>query len=395
MNRSTCARLVPVTVIVVGIVLAPATAVAEGTLDTATNDTLNDTSYTVTPTPTGDTTLNATVTPSVDDTSDTVDDTSDSIDITVDSTADTVDDTTSETMDGLTGTTEYLLESDVTAVGMVSSGSTDLLTAETTAELLGESNTTSVGMAGDGGSGSAESAAQFQPDGESGTPLPDVPPEGAVAGALGLAAVGAVLVKQGALTAGSTASTGAATGRGLLGRLTRLFAPFRYSRFDDSDPLEHEARVEMLDAVEAAPGTYLSEIAEQADLPLSTVRHHVRVLEREGLVASAKVRGRRRFYPGGTEGLELAAAMNDEATATVLDALARLGPSSVSGLAEAVDRDPSTVTHHLKRLEEDGIVVRERDGRAMVNRLSPEAAEVLEPELETEEEAVDAAASAD
>jgi len=222
-------------------------------------------------------------------------------------------------------------------------------------------------------------------DGADSGSAPDLPP-GGVVGGVGLAGVVAVALRQGALVPGglttavrTAVSPATAAGSDALDRLLRTFYPLRYSRYDDSDPLEHEARVEMLDVVETEPGTYLSEVSERAGLPLSTTRHHMRVLEQEELVASATVRGRRRFYPGGAEGLELAAAMNDEATARLLDALARLGPSSVSALAEELDRDPSTITHHLKRLETDGVVVRERDGRAIVNSLSPEAAEALDP----------------
>jgi predicted transcriptional regulator len=161
-----------------------------------------------------------------------------------------------------------------------------------------------------------------------------------------------------------------------------MLTAFRYSRYDDSDPLEHDARADVFEVVEETPGAYLSEVAEQADLPLSTARHHVRVLEREELLTGAKVRGKRRFYPAYTGDIELAAAMNDESTAVVLDALSRLGGASVSELADELGRDPSTVTHHLQRLEEDDIVVREREGRAVINRLSAEARTALDPETE-------------
>ncbi|WP_338727028.1 helix-turn-helix domain-containing protein [Haladaptatus sp. DJG-WS-42] len=165
-------------------------------------------------------------------------------------------------------------------------------------------------------------------------------------------------------------------------RVTRIIAPFRYSRFDDSDPLEHEGRDAVFSAINESPGIYLSAVAERADVPLSTARHHLRVLEDEQLISGAKIRGKRRFYSAHTEGHELVAALNDEATATVLDALSRLGPASVSALASAVGRDPSTITHHLQRLEADGIVVREREGRAVVTRLSQEANAALRPEPE-------------
>ncbi len=209
---------------------------------------------------------------------------------------------------------------------------------------------------------------------------------GAMVGLLGAAA--AVAARQSGALSGMTGSlettarttAAAMPGSSYLDRLVRMLAPFRYSRYDDSDPLEHDAREAMFEVVEDSPGTYLSEIADRADIPLSTARHHIRVLEREDLVSGAKVRGKRRFYPAHTEGVELAAAMNDDSTAAVIDALARLGAASVSDLADELGKDPSTVTHHVQRLEEDEVVVRERDGRAVMNKLTAAARTMLEPD---------------
>lgn len=224
------------------------------------------------------------------------------------------------------------------------------------------------------------------------TPLDSSPASGFAVGLGGVAAL--VAVRQGLF---STTGTGLAANASALAatvmpalasrssaldRLVRMLTAFRYSRYDDSDPLEHDARADVFEVVEETPGAYLSEVAKQADLPLSTARHHVRVLEREELLTGAKVRGKRRFYPAYTGDIELAAALNDESTAVVLDALSRLGGASVSELADELGRDPSTVTHHLQRLAEDDIVVREREGRAVINRLSAEARTALEPETE-------------
>lgn len=170
------------------------------------------------------------------------------------------------------------------------------------------------------------------------------------------------------------------TRQGLLERIGLLFYPLRYSRYDDSDPLEHDTRQRVHEIVESTPGTYLSAISEETDVPLSTARHHVRVLEREGLVASAKVRGKRRFYPVGLEEVARAAAIDDGAASVVLQALARLGPCSVADLADELDRDSSTITYHLQRLEEDDLVERERNGRAVENRLVEPLRSTFEPE---------------
>lgn len=243
----------------------------------------------------------------------------------------------------------------------------------------------------DAGSGTPTAAGTGASGAGANGPLPSDSARGVAVGVGALAVAGVVrhgsVVPSGVAGLGSTLAAGLApvVGRSsALDRLVRTLAPFRYSRYDDSDPLEHEARADVYEVVHGAPGAYLSKVADRADLPLSTARHHIRVLEREDLVSGAKVRGKRRFYPAYTSGIELAAALDDEATAAVIDAVARFGSASVSDLAEELDRDPSTVSHHLSRLAEDGIVVRERDGRAVNNRLSPEARTALEPERETD-----------
>jgi predicted transcriptional regulator len=144
----------------------------------------------------------------------------------------------------------------------------------------------------------------------------------------------------------------------------------RYSRWDDSDPLAHDTRNALYGVIEEAPGVYLSAVCARAGVALSTGRHHLAVLEEEGVVMTAKVRGRRRYYPDHAPDAELAAALEDEATAEVLHALAALGTAHGGRLADELDRDPSTVSHHLARLAADGLVERERDGKAVRNRLA-------------------------
>lgn len=218
-------------------------------------------------------------------------------------------------------------------------------------------------------------------------PMMPTPETGAALGATAIAA--GALTKHGDVLVGAVSNSPSTVSArmfvisrsGLYDRFadpfSRLFALFRYSRYDGSDPLEHDGRKSVFEAIEDTPGVYLSAISERTGLSLSTIRHHLSVLEQESLVMSAKVHGKRRFYPAYSEQVELTAAMNDEATANVIDALSRLGPVSVSDLADDLDRDPSTVTHHLQRLADDDIVVRERDGRTVMNRLSSNVYAVL------------------
>jgi DNA-binding transcriptional ArsR family regulator len=145
---------------------------------------------------------------------------------------------------------------------------------------------------------------------------------------------------------------------------------FRYSRFDDSDPLENDVRQQVYETIKRSPGTYISEMSNACDTSRSTVRYHVRILEEEGLIVGEADRGKHRLYPAGSETPELAAALNDNATARVLDAIARLEPVTVSALADDLDRSPGTVSYHLNRLANDGLLERERMGNTVVTRLT-------------------------
>ncbi|WP_255151853.1 winged helix-turn-helix transcriptional regulator [Halorarius halobius] len=214
-----------------------------------------------------------------------------------------------------------------------------------------------------------------------GTRLPDGPVS-VTAGAT--AAAGVAAVAAGTMLGSGTGIETEVSRRLTAGldRLARMVAPFRYSSYDGSDPLEHEDRAAIHDYVSEQPGAYMSAVSEAVDVPHSTARHHVRVLEREGLVENAKVRGRRRLFPAHSQQQELAAAMADDATAEMLEAIARLGPCSGSALADEVGKSVSTVSHHLSRLEDDGLVVREKDGRATVNTLPADVQDALAPDRE-------------
>ena len=184
-------------------------------------------------------------------------------------------------------------------------------------------------------------------------------------------------------TGAGSAGTGAYLGR-KLGPLSRLagvlsslpwekfpLAALRYSRYDDSDPLAHETRRAIYETIEDTPGSYLSAIEDRHDVSLSTIRHHVQVLEAESLISSEKQNGKRRYYPVQAEDVELAAALDEPARQRVLGVLVDVGEAHNGRIADRLDRDPSTVSHHLASLEDAGLVERTRDGRAIVNTLAP------------------------
>lgn len=172
-------------------------------------------------------------------------------------------------------------------------------------------------------------------------------------------------------TAGWVGTEGLWHALGVLHRVVPLWLLVGYSKRDGSDPLENATRATIYELVRETPGTYYARLASEAGVTEETVRYHGRVLEREGLVEQRKLRGRHRLYPVTMDGgdPELAAAMVDPAVAKVLDAIECREPTTLSAIAEAVDCAPSTVSYHLDRLEEDGLIDREREGRTVHIRL--------------------------
>jgi predicted transcriptional regulator len=164
----------------------------------------------------------------------------------------------------------------------------------------------------------------------------------------------------------------------LSGWLGRAFVLLRYGRHDGSDPLEHETRSRIHDLVSETPGQTLTQLSAELDTPLSTIRHHVRVLERERVIVTRKQRGNRRIYPLGAENAELAAALQEESSAAVIAALHEQGRATVGDVVDRVEKSYSTVSYHLSRLVDEGLVVQEKDGREKVSRLDPDVASLLD-----------------
>lgn len=156
-----------------------------------------------------------------------------------------------------------------------------------------------------------------------------------------------------------------------------LLPPVAYSRWDDSDPLANDVRASIFDAVQSSPGDSATTVATVVGVAPSTVRYHVDVLVYEDLLRTAKALGERRLYPASTEHTGVVAALSSGATAPIVETVRAEGPLTVSALAETVGRAPSTVSHHVSRLEAVDVVDRERVGESVEVSLTDAASAVL------------------
>jgi DNA-binding transcriptional ArsR family regulator len=328
------------------------TEAVENTTDSTTDDLENTTDSTTDGatdgTETGDT---------VDET---VSTTTDTVDGTVSTTTDTVDETTA-TVDetGIDGSLETESETGTQDSSAGGNGSSDDNAGRVTSSDGGRTGSDSPTTAGD-----AETAGDVVLVGMLGA----ITASGAAAGGAGASGVAGSASTATASWLRTISETDGLRRAGA--DYWKVLALFRYSQYDDSDPLEHDRRRAIYETIEAEPGSYLSQLSDDTEVPLSTVRHHVRILEEEGLITTSKHTGKRRYFREGADA-ELQAALAEPAKRDVLEALAALGRAHNGRLADELERDPSTVSHHLAGLEDDGLVVRERDGRSIVNELPP------------------------
>jgi predicted transcriptional regulator len=137
-----------------------------------------------------------------------------------------------------------------------------------------------------------------------------------------------------------------------------------------SEPeLELSSRRAIYQYVADNPGVHFRRILDELEYAQGTLQYQLRWLVDEGLVEVSDDGQYTRYYP---------AAEFDEADRTVMNALRREysrrilahlladGPLTTSELSERLDKARSTVSWHLSKLFDAGLVTKERDGRRVI-----------------------------
>ncbi|HKZ48610.1 MAG TPA: winged helix-turn-helix transcriptional regulator [Thermoplasmata archaeon] len=166
----------------------------------------------------------------------------------------------------------------------------------------------------------------------------------------------------------------AGTERGKTGFLF-LFIPL-YTRLKREEILDHETRGMIRGYVLANPGDHFNAIKETLELNNGTLAYHLNVLEKEGIIRSVKDGKFRRFFPSEMKiphNGELPTKVQRLILEMVLEtpAIAQKEISRVLGLSQ------STVSYHLDRLRELGLVRAERRGMQLCYFVLPDGIEIV------------------
>lgn len=146
-----------------------------------------------------------------------------------------------------------------------------------------------------------------------------------------------------------------------------------YSRLTKSDLLDNEHRDKVYKLVQEQPGIGLSEVAQRTGLGWGTTVYHLDRLERAQMLASERMGGHRRYFPMGTvprasrKGI---GTLKADTTRSVAAFLAQRPGASQTELCEGLGLSASAASKQVTKLEDAGLVRRERDGKTV--RLWPE-----------------------
>jgi predicted transcriptional regulator len=137
--------------------------------------------------------------------------------------------------------------------------------------------------------------------------------------------------------------------------------------------LELESRRAIYQEIADTPGSHFRALLDELDYAQGTLQYQLRWLADEGVIDVSEDGKYTRYYP---------AAEFDDADRTVMNALRREysrrilahllvdGPLSTTELSDRLEKAQSTVSWHLAKLADAGLVTKERDGQRVLYRVS-------------------------
>jgi DNA-binding transcriptional ArsR family regulator len=130
----------------------------------------------------------------------------------------------------------------------------------------------------------------------------------------------------------------------------------------DREPHAEESRRRILKLVAGSPGLSITELAHLTALPRGTIRHHVRRMERERKVRTIREGRHRRVVTTGGRAWDTdsVALLGNRALRNVAYAIAGHPGFAQKEIAALLGLAPSTVTWHVKRLRDAGLIRQER-----------------------------------
>ncbi|WP_424358715.1 winged helix-turn-helix transcriptional regulator [Methanocella sp. MCL-LM] len=154
-----------------------------------------------------------------------------------------------------------------------------------------------------------------------------------------------------------------------------------YSRFNNNNVLDGRTRKLVYEYAVSHPGSTRPQIAHELGLNEGTVTYHLDVLEKANGLLTVKVDKAIHYFARNRlwdkMELRLHARLNNETGKLLLNSILERPHITSIELCRLSNRSKSTISWHIKRLEQDGIIRVQKAGRNSYNCISEVAAPLL------------------
>ncbi|UCG03521.1 MAG: HTH domain-containing protein, partial [Candidatus Heimdallarchaeota archaeon] len=171
-----------------------------------------------------------------------------------------------------------------------------------------------------------------------------------------------------------------------------FFAHIAYSpqrrRINETELLENELRGQIVHflTVKGEQGAHLREIQREIGCGISSLLWHLQALDDFNLITHEKIGKYHIFYLVGAKSVqisEIALALKSDVAKELCRVLIRKGkPLSLSKISQEIDVHHSSIQHHIKRLEELGIIISLKEKKRSKYIVGPKRLSWLKSHLE-------------
>ena len=168
--------------------------------------------------------------------------------------------------------------------------------------------------------------------------------------------------------------------------------PSRFPVGEDDRVLDLEVRREIYNLVKKFAGSHFREIERISGLPTGSLKYHLNYLSRYGLIKEERDGNRLRYFPRQfkPENRLLLGLLRQKSVRDILLFILTHGNCNHEEIVQFVGLSPSTVSWHLKKLEDNEIVGAVKDGRKTFYKISIDEGEIINLLITYQESFLDA-----
>ena len=143
--------------------------------------------------------------------------------------------------------------------------------------------------------------------------------------------------------------------------------------------LEIASRRKIYEIVKSSAGSHFREIGRKSNLGIGTVKYHLSYLVRHGLLKEQKDSNTTRYFPLAfdSKNMELLGLLRQKSIRDILLFILTNENCNHEHIASFTKLSPSTVSWHVKKLEEHAIIQSKKTGRKTFYKLLTDKKEIM------------------